>query len=103
LLPVQVAPFPILVWHVPPQQKSPTMQSPSREQVVLHAFVPQTKGEQVVVVCDGQVPLPLQEAALIWVPEAHDDMRQFVDAPGYVQLAWLPAAQLPPQLEPSVE
>jgi hypothetical protein len=56
--------------HVPVEQKSPAMQSVSTAQVVLHAVVPHTSGEQFVVTATGHAPAPLQFAAAVATPVA---------------------------------
>jgi hypothetical protein len=58
------------------------MQSPSEAQLLLHANVPHTYGEQGVVTGAGQEPVPLQLAPAVWVPELQPAARQIVVEPG---------------------
>ena len=100
--PPQAWPGPSSVTQTPAEHQLPVEQSESALQLPVHAVAPQTKGVQVWVWTAGQPPAPLQEAASVAVPAAHDGARQEVESPGYVHAAGWTPSQLPPQAVPSV-
>jgi hypothetical protein len=57
-------------------------------QLVRHAVEPQMYGLHGAVDTAGQVPEPSQLAGLVWVPLEQLAARQFVSAPGMVQVAF---------------
>ncbi len=75
---VQAPPRPTLPAHWPPEQNEPDTQSVSPAQDVLQAVVLHTKGEQVDVAPATQAPVPLQVAATVCDPPAHDAAEQRV-------------------------
>lgn len=85
---VHAPPFPIFPEHWPPEQK-PLAQSASTVQVVLQAVAPHTNGAQGVVAPVVQVPAPLQAAAKVCEPDAHDGAPQAVP-PAYLRQAPAP-------------
>jgi hypothetical protein len=78
------------------------MQSVSTVQLALQAVAPQMYGVHAVVDDAGQVPVPLQLAALTAVPAEQVPARQPVEPPGYAQAMAIVPSQEPPQALPSV-
>lgn len=75
---VQAPPLPTLPAHWPPEQNEPDTQSESPAQDVLHAVVLHTYGAQVEMAPATHAPVPLQVAATVCDPAAHDAPEQTV-------------------------
>jgi hypothetical protein len=67
--------------HALPEHLKPVAQSGFVEQVVLHAVAPHAYAPHGEV--DGVLhdPVPLQYAAFVWMPEAHEGEPHIVDVP----------------------
>jgi hypothetical protein len=65
--------------HAPEEQKSPSEQSLSWEQVARHAVAPQMYGSQACVCAAGQCPEPSQVAAKVWTSPVQEASRQLED------------------------
>ena len=79
---LQAPPWETLGTHAPPEHQEAALQLASLLQVPRHAVAPQVYGAQVVVCTAGQFPAPLQAAASVPTPAAHEAPRHEVVAVG---------------------
>jgi hypothetical protein len=82
LAPLHVAPLACLARQTEFAQNSPAAHWASALQLVRQAFAPHTYGAQAVTVGAGQLPVPVQVAAAVWLPLPQEAVRQVVLAPG---------------------